>query len=682
MTTTEQLPLSDPASASRKAAYLPGVDGLRALAVAAVILYHQDLGWARGGFLGVEVFFVVSGYLITSLLLREWQRGGGINLRGFWIRRARRLLPALVVMLAVVFVLGSMFVGDAAKELRGDTVAALGYVANWWMVFHHQSYFAHMGRPPLLQHLWSLAVEEQFYLVWPLVLVWALRRSGRFSWFTGRRAVLAIAVGGAAVSLTLMGLMAQPFTDNSRVYYGTDTRGGGLLIGAALAVLLAGPPLARIRSVRGRAAVQAGGIAGLAVLAWAVTSISYYDPGLYPGGFVLVDLATVAVILAVVNPRFAVSRLLGWRPLRWIGVRSYSIYLWHWPVFMVTRPSLDIALSGLPLLAVRLILTLTLADFSYRLVERRLRVRRPALVSVSVSVSEMAEAADAVGAAESAEAAEIAELPSDQAVVARKAGRPGARSDARPLRLRPAGFAMVAGWLAVVYVWPTAHATPLGASSALAASRALAAAGAPALTAAGTLTPTTESDDIDPLAWRRPHPRATATTAPPITRPLGSMSVTAIGDSVMLDALPALQRAIPGIDVDAVVGRQFSAGLADVGLRLATGHLGQVVILGLGTNGPIAPQQIDDMMQLLRGRQVIVVNVHVARQWEDEVNSVLADGVQRWPNAVLVDWYTFTLSQPALFTGDGIHLEPAAGAVYAELVDRALLAGEAQPRVN
>jgi peptidoglycan/LPS O-acetylase OafA/YrhL len=565
-------------------------------------------------------------------------------------------------------VVGSLFVPDAAKELRGDTVAALGYVANWWMLFHHQSYFAHMGRPPLLQHLWSLAVEEQFYLVWPLVLAWALRRSGRLSWFSGRRAVLAMAVGGAAVSLTLMGLLSQPFTDNSRVYYGTDTRGGGLLLGAALAVLLAGRPLARIDSVRARAAVQAGGIVGLVVLAWAVTSFSYYDPSLYPGGFLLVDLATVAVILAVVNPRFAVSRLLGTRPLRWIGLRSYSIYLWHWPVFMVTRPHQDIALSGLPLLIVRLILTLTLADFSYRLVERRLRVRRPVVVDpVPVELVPVEPVAVEPGPVL---ASDVGDAPDDPVVPATSPEPRRSRAaggDMRPLRLRPAGFALAAGWVIVVCVWPTVHASPIAVSSALAD------AGRPVLTPSTVLGVSLASaGDGSHLASHRPYPRGMDTVAAP-TAPLSApVSVTAIGDSVMLDAMPALQRMIPGIVVDAVVGRQFSTGVTDIRLRLAAGQLGQVVIIGLGTNGPIAPQQFDDMMTLLRGRRVIVVNVHVARQWQDEVNSVLGDGVPRWPNAVLVDWYTFSLVHPELFTGDGIHLQPAAGAVYAELVDRVL----------
>jgi hypothetical protein len=224
--------------------------------------------------------------------------------------------------------------------------------------------------------------------------------------------------------------------------------------------------------------------------------------------------------------------------------------------------------------------------------------------------------------------------------------------------------ALAAGWLAVLCFWPTTHAAPLAVSSAI-------------LSADGPVSPVSAvvgpaGDDIDPLASRRPRPSGTATTAPPAAQPRAPISVTAIGDSVMLDALPALRGAVAGIDVDAVVGRQFSAGLADVMTRLATGRLGQEVILGLGTNGPIAPPQFDEMMRLLRGRRVIVVNAHVARPWESEVNGVLADGVAHWPNAVLVDWYTFSLAHPELFTSDGIHLGGAAGQVYASLVVRAL----------
>src|SRR5918992_4370854 len=214
--------------------YMPGLDGLRALAVIAVLLYHGGLTWLPGGFLGVEVFFVISGYLITALLLAQWRRYGDVDLKAFWLGRARRLLPALYLLLAVTLAYAVLFLPGEVAGLRGDVIAALGYVTNWYLVLGHESYFEAIGRPSLLKHLWSLAVEEQFYLFWPLVF-WLGVSFGATRWRT--RWVLMAALGGAAISVALMAVLFVPGVDPSRLYYGTDTRAGGLLIGAALALV-------------------------------------------------------------------------------------------------------------------------------------------------------------------------------------------------------------------------------------------------------------------------------------------------------------------------------------------------------------------------------------------------------------------------------------------------------------
>src|SRR5919199_3682700 len=214
--------------------YLPGLDGLRALAVTAVLLYHADLKWIPGGFLGVEIFFVISGYLITALLLSEWRQKGTISLKNFWLRRARRLLPALYVLLVVTLAFAVVFLPGEVAGLRGDVLAAVGYVTNWYLIFGQESYFESVGRPSMLQHLWSLAVEEQFYLIWPVVLAVGL---GVGATRLRRRRVLTVALLGAAASALAMALLYTPGVDPSRVYYGTNTRATGLLFGAALAFL-------------------------------------------------------------------------------------------------------------------------------------------------------------------------------------------------------------------------------------------------------------------------------------------------------------------------------------------------------------------------------------------------------------------------------------------------------------
>jgi peptidoglycan/LPS O-acetylase OafA/YrhL/CubicO group peptidase (beta-lactamase class C family) len=345
--------------------YLPGLDGLRALAVAAVLLYHAELGFV-GGFLGVEVFFVLSGFLITALLFAEWQQHGRIQLAAFWMRRVRRLLPALILMLVGTFALAWLLVPDALSQLRADALAALGYVMNWQLVFSQQSYFDSMSRPSLLQNLWSLAVEEQFYLLWPLLFIAGMRYLGRFG-------LLIATLILAAASVALMAWLYQPGADPSRMYYGTDTRAAGLLVGAALALAW---PLRRTPSVGHRSGLLLSCVGTLALAGLLIAFLRVYDyhPWLYYGGFLLTAIGTAIVIAAVIHPRARlVPALLGWRPLRWIGLRSYGIYLWHWPIFMVTRPYQDVPIDGWPLLLLRLALVLGLAALSYRFVELPIR---------------------------------------------------------------------------------------------------------------------------------------------------------------------------------------------------------------------------------------------------------------------------------------------------------------------
>lgn len=342
--------------------YLPGLDGLRALAVIGVLLYHADLN-VSGGFLGVESFFVLSGFLITSLLLAEWRQRSGIDLTAFWLRRARRLLPALFLMLLGTLVLAGLLLRGETAGLRADMLAALSYVMNWHLVFSGQSYFDPLARPSLLQNLWSLAVEEQFYLLWPLLFTVGMR-------YLRRSGLLLATLGAAAASALLMASLYQPGADPSRLYFGTDTRASGLLLGAALA--LGWTPRRASGSTR-RGAGALLDLLGIVVLGGLIAAfIAWYDyqPLLYRGGFAMVAIGTAVVIVAATHPGARLlPALLEWRPLRWIGQRSYGIYLWYWPIFMFTRPYVDVPLGGWPLLALRLPIVIALAALSFRYVE-------------------------------------------------------------------------------------------------------------------------------------------------------------------------------------------------------------------------------------------------------------------------------------------------------------------------
>jgi peptidoglycan/LPS O-acetylase OafA/YrhL len=650
--------------------YSPGLDGLRAFAVIAVLLYHAGLSWIPGGFLGVEVFFVISGYLITALLLAEWHQRGRIDLKGFWLRRARRLLPALYLMLLVTLTFAVVFLPGEVAKLRSDAIAAFGYVTNWYLVFGHESYFESVGRPSLLKHLWSLAVEEQFYLLWPPMLAAALSL-GALRW--RRRRALLLALAGAAASALLMAILYRPDLDPSRIYFGTDTRATGLLLGAALAFVWApgrspetaetdhssATKLRRLYRVRRRGRLRrrwgwavpvlldTAGLAALGGLIWFCLWLGEYQPFLYQGGFACVALTTVVVITAVVDPRTLLgATLLGWAPLRWIGLRSYGIYLWHWPVFMVTRPQLDLPIEGWPLLGLRLAATIVLAHLSYHYVETP--IRRGAL---------------------------------ERAWKALREARGFQRWE---LGLRWAGtIAPIVVFCAVLGV-TVAHAKAPEPPSYLSSMKPIhsnVSDGAHESSTATKSAPTDEriSSNAAMIAAQKRTISVDAQNAQAKTRERAATSapagpVTAIGDSVLLGSVVELQRRIDNLTiVDAQVGLQVSTAIDILRARRAAGQLGNTVIVHLGTNGTFTTEQFDEMMDVLAGvDRVVFVNTKVPRTWEQPNNQVIAEGTQRYPNTVLVDWYSATVNRPELFAPDGIHPEPAGRRLYAEMIAAAV----------
>ncbi len=352
--------------------YLPGLDGLRAIAVLAVLAYHIGLSWAPGGLLGVGVFFTLSGYIITDLLLGQQARTGSLQLVDFWFRRARRLLPALFVMLIVVVGWVALFDRAQLAALRGMVASAALYVSNWWLIAQHQSYFSRFGPPSSLGHLWSLAVEEQFYLVWPWLVLLGLRL------YRGRRRIPSEFYGLAAATLLLaaasaaaMWLLYHPGYDPTRVYDGTDTRAFALLIGAALAFVWPSRKLRTSMSKASTRSLDAVGAVGLLIIAVLIWRTTEYSEFLYQGGLVLLSVATAMVVAAVAAPASLVGRLLGAGPVRWIGVRSYGIYLWHYPIIVLTTPanSTDSLARG----ALQVAASIVVAALSWHFVEEPIR---------------------------------------------------------------------------------------------------------------------------------------------------------------------------------------------------------------------------------------------------------------------------------------------------------------------
>jgi peptidoglycan/LPS O-acetylase OafA/YrhL len=351
---------------------MPGLDGLRAIAVIGVIAYHLGFGWAEGGLLGVGVFFTLSGYLITDILLNQVSHGG-IRLKSFWLARARRLLPALFVMLIVVMAWVTVIGPHQPADFRSAALSAAAYFNNWWLIFHDVSYFARFAPPEPLNHLWSLSIEEQFYILWPFMLMLGLRLVPEVRYSTGVRFRLAgVTLALALLSGVLMAILYSPSLDPSRVYYGTDTRALELLAGAALAMVWPSRQLRSNVSAQARRLIDGIGIAGLIVIAVMFWRVSEFSPFLYRGGFAVLSLATVLAVAAMAHPASRLGPIVGCRPMRWIGERSYGIYLWHLPIIVLTTPQSAHGPDAIRA-ALQVAATVAIAEMSWRYVENPIR---------------------------------------------------------------------------------------------------------------------------------------------------------------------------------------------------------------------------------------------------------------------------------------------------------------------
>lgn len=587
--------------------HLRALDGLRGLAVLAVLAFHADFRFAQGGFLGVEIFFVISGFLITSIMLSEIDASGRLDLRKFWARRANRLLPAVATTLVLVLGVAVLFYREEVASLRWDAASAAVYSTNWYYIFAHKSYFETMGRPSAFRHLWSLAIEEQFYFLWPLVVAFVIAKVKPYL-----RVIIVASM--IAVSAVAMCWLYHPDADPSRVYYGTDTRASGLLIGALLALVYRPAKNPDVVS-RWKWPLDIVALAGLSSLVAACALWSQYDGFLYRGGLAAVAFVTALTIWASNAGGATVTGwILGNPVARWLGTRSYSLYLWHWPVCVVTRPETDIAPWLSPV--VRIVLSAALAEISYRLIEQPFRNGTVAaawnrLMNPSEGQKTTPEVGYALGI--SASVLGLAAL-----------------------------FISLCRAPVVKTDYELAHQqTDSPAADVVPSAQPIVATYAP-----GQDKPSIVSDS-----------------------PLDGYPCLIVGDSVILDAVPEFKKAGMKCTVVAKVGAQVSYAITRLRSLKEQGSLAPNVIVHVGNNGPFTSKQFDSLMELLSDcRTVVFLNTKIPESICEPNNAVIEQGVEKYNNAYLLNWHDFSKDHAEWFYRDRTHLKPTGAKIYARNV--------------
>ncbi|PGL70654.1 acetyltransferase [Bacillus sp. AFS055030] len=660
--------------------YMAGLDGLRALAVLSVIAYHLNFSWASGGFLGVTVFFVLSGYLITDLLIAEWSTNQRIDLKSFWYRRAKRLLPGMFTLLLIVIAFVSLFKSSMIGNLKQDSVAAIFYYSNWWYIFHHLSYFESFANPSILNHFWSLAVEEQFYIIWPILTLLGLK------YIKNKDRLFLYTLVGAIVSALLMAILFHPGSDPSRVYYGTDTRAFSLLIGASLALVWPSRKLTNNVTTSGKILIDLVGITGLLIFLLMVSKTNQYDSFLYRGGMFLLSISSAMLIAALAHPTSKIGRFLSMKPLKWIGLRSYGIYLWQYPVIILLSPKVNTGDISLFRAICQITLIFVLAALSYHYIEDPIRkgklgilwknflagninlkeffYKHIVIISTFILLSGIAsfglsilpDSKD-VKASSEIESVQSVSKQSSETVVENGTKNPPSTTidDHDKQATKPIGQNDDEKSVTNEEKTVNQDEKPVNDNTSKQNNNS---------------GQTNEEPKSGVDHNQTPNTNKPAETNKPV---VSNNNVFIVGDSVVINSIPELKKTYSSLSVNAKIGRQFTEASAIIQQAKNTNSLGNIVVIELGTNGPFTTKQMSSLIDLIgKDRKILFVNTRVPRPWESIVNKTLREVSSKYANTRVVDWHSASANHNSYFSPDGVHLKPDGAKALASLLINAI----------
>ncbi len=632
-----------------KKIYMPGIDGLRALAVFAVIAFHLGLPFAPGGFLGVTLFFVLSGYLITDLLISEWTKKSRIDFKDFYIRRGKRLLPSIYFLLIFLTAYVSIFAPNFLPNLKTDAFPAAFSFSNWWFIINKIPYFESFSSPSLLTHFWSLAVEVQFYIVWPFIL-FLMQKFIHRKWLK-----ISITSALAVLSAVLLGVLHVPGGDPSRIYYGTDTRVFSLLLGAIMAFILPSRKLAQVSQKKTiRVTLDIMGFISLLAVLFMCYYITQYDDFLYYGGMVVFSVISALLIAAAAAPSTITSRLFSFKPLLFIGKISYGLYLWQFPVIVITNAMFESSSINVLLCLSQVAITISLATASYYLIEMPIRKMKILEVFRQKSFNGFCrfclhtnwQNKTAVLLMLSLLLTSGIGMLSARAMPSSETGDLSSVSDQNlsvpPVEPEPTNEQPVTSPPVNQEVSPPPSAD---------------------ITSGSPPSPSASPAESSPL----PQDSAEQELMP------SDLFVTIIGDSVGIGVEPRLKTYYPNTVLYAEVGRQFYQARSIVKQLLQTHELSSTVVIELGSNGTIKESHMRELIELIGSdRKIVFVNTQVPRSWCEGVNSTLEKVCADYDNAIIADWYSVSVDKTEYFYKDGVHTNKTGTAVLAQVIADAI----------